>query len=433
MPTSGTNGDTASLPISKACLIIPNAAELAVSTSEDIPISTKIISSVGLVSLSLLASIAQGQGGPSQVLVAPAESIQIAPTMRLVGSIRPRLRSVIAAEVGGIVAELPVEIGDRVKKGQLLCKLRDVTRVAAHAEAVAKQSQMNAALEEANAMLQKAAFENERIEGLWKENRSSEKEHNDASAEHRAAVGRAKQAEFALQGQEAIVRMLADNLAQTEILAPFDGVIITKRTEVGAWVGEGGEIVEAVDLSVARARVSVPEAIIAYCKVGGDALVSVDALNSDYPAKISRIVPDADERARTFPVEVDIENANRELRAGMFVSVAVPSGPPGERLVVPKDAVVVRGPSKMLFVVRDGESGAMAMPLPVTVVSEVKDKVAVDAAGLAAGDRVIIRGNEYMFAPGPVIVLPNKSDAQGTDNSADTAARVATTQSSSEG
>lgn len=353
--------------------------------------------------------------------------------MRLVGTIRPRMRSVIAAEVSGLVAELPVDIGDEVRKGQILCKLRNVTRVAEHAEAVSRLSELEAALEEANAMLDKAAFESQRMTALWEEKRATEKEYTDARADHRAAKGRASQAEYALQAQRAVVEVLADRLSQSEIRAPFDGVIVTKRTEVGAWVELGGEIVELVDLTVVRARVNVPEAIIGHCKVGCDALVRVDALKSDYPAKISRVVPDADERARTFPVEVDVENPERALRAGMFVSVAMPSGPSGKQLVVPKDAVVVRGAGRTLFVVREGEKGATAMPVSVSIISEVRDRLAVEASGLSAGDRVVVRGNEYMFAPGPVVVVSDTAGDSGGRGTTKAAVHGATTQPSDEG
>lgn len=353
--------------------------------------------------------------------------------MRLVGTIRPRLRSVIAAEVSGLVAELPVDIGDEVRRGQVVCKLRNVTRVAEHAEAVSRLAELKAALEEANAMLDKAAFESQRMTALWEEKRATEKEYTDARADHRAAEGRAHQAEYALQAQKAVVEVLADRLSQTEIRAPLESVIVTKRTEVGAWVEQGGEIVELVDLTVVRARVNVPEAIIGHCKVGCDALVRVDALKSDYAAKISRVVPDADERARTFPVEVDVENPSRELRAGMFVSVAMPSGPSGKRLVVPKDAVVVRGAGRTLFVVKEGEKGATAMPVAVSIISEVRDRLAVEASGLSAGDRVVIRGNEYMFSPGPVIVVSDSAAVPEDGGATKTAVHAATTQPSDEG
>jgi RND family efflux transporter MFP subunit len=176
-------------------------------------------------------------------------------------------------------------------------------------------------------------------------------------------------------------------------------------------VDQGGEVFDLVDLSTVRVRVAVPESIIGFCQVGALAQVSVEALGKVYPGRISRVIPDADERARTFPVEIDLANAAGELKAGMFVRSAVPSGPKAERLVVPKDAVVVRGPLSMIYVVRGSEEGRMAVPTPVEILSEVMDHVAVQAQGLSSGDQVVVRGNEYMFGPTAVSVMSTPEGA----------------------
>lgn len=346
------------------------------------------------------------QMGPSKVAVAEAMMAEVEPTIRVVGTIRPWLRTVVAADVAGLVAELPVEEGDFVQKGRLLCKLRDVSHEAALAEARARRDELAAALAEQKALEDKAQFEAQRIASLWKLERSTEKEYRDADADYRAAVVRTLQAEHALTAHEAVVTRMADNLERTRILAPFDGDVIAKRTEVGAWVDPGGEIVEMLELSRVRVRVNVPEAAIDHCNIGDDALVSVAATGEDYPAKVSRVISSGDDRARTFPVEIDLPNPDGRLRAGMFASAAVPSGKKASRLVIPKDAVVLRGGTQSIYVVHASESGQMAMPLAVKVIAEIADKVAVEAAGLSEGDRVVVRGNEYMFGPSPVVIVP---------------------------
>jgi len=159
-----------------------------------------------------------------------------------------------------------------------------------------------------------------------------------------------------------------------------------------------------IDLSRVRVRVAVPEATIAFCRPKSRATVTAEAVGKQYAAVISRVIPDADQQARTFPVEIDIDNPKGELKAGMFVRVAVPSGPSRRAAVVPKDAVVLRGPTRMVFVVRTTKAGSVAAPVPVKIVAELLDEVAVAAKGLRSGDRVVVRGNEYMFGPGPVIV-----------------------------
>ncbi len=363
-----------------------------------------------LVFLPIGKCLAQGRG-PSPVEVSSVESLKLAPTIKLVGTVRPRRRTVVATEIAGQVVSVPIDEGEQVVQGQTLCRLRAGPRKLAHAEGLARQSEMTALLAVQTAELAKARFEMERTARLWKEQRSSEKERFDSQADFDAAKARLEQAKQALEAQKVIVVGLADNLDRTAIAAPFDGIIVRKRTEVGSWVNQGGAIVELLDLSTVRVRVPVPEKMIAFCEIGAGVVVSVDAIGMTYVGSVSRVIPEADERARTFPVEIDIPNPAGTLKAGMFVRCAMPSGLAARRLVVPKDAVVVRGPMSMIYVVRASEQGQIATPTPVEIVSEVADKVAVAAPGLAAGDVVVVRGNEYMFGPTPVLPMPRSGGA----------------------
>lgn len=378
---------------------------------------------LGLISARL--SLAQGHG-PNRVEVVAAIQRDVAPTIRLVGTVRPRRMATVTAEVAGQVASLPVDDGDFVTAGDVLCRLRDAPRRFVHAEAVARVAGLEASLLVSEAELRKAAYEKDRMQRLWKENRSSDKERNDTLANFDAATARRDQARFAVDAQRLVADRLADDLARTIIRAPFDGHIIAKQTEIGSWVEQGGGVVDLMDLSVVRVRVDVPESYIAFCRIGAAASVMVEALNEDFSGRISRVIPNADPRARTFPVDIDIPNKDGKLKGGMFVRAAVPSGPRARRLLIPKDAVVMRGPLPMVFVVRRSEQGQMAELLPVDVLSEVMDYVAVKVPGLSAGEWVIVRGNERMRGPGPVIaslrkdttifeMLPSDDDGRSPD------------------
>jgi len=362
------------------------------------------------------------------VEAAPAGRERNSPTMRLVGTVRPRLRSVLAAEVAGLVVELPVDEGDGVKQGQVLCRLRDHPLRFRHAEASARRAELAASLAAAIAVRNKARFEVDRLSRLYTAGRGTEKEQQDAQADFDAAEARVEQARQALAAQEAVVEALADDLERTVIRAPFDGRVVSKRTEVGSWVMQGGPVLEVIDLSVARVRISVPESIVRFCGVGAEVGVAVEALGKTFSGTVARIIPEGDEKARTFPIEVDIHNPQTDLKAGMFVRAAVPSGPAVDALVVPKDAIVLRGPVSMVFVIRETPQGLVAMPLPVEIVSEILDRAAVRAPGLEAGDLVVVRGNEYMFSPTPVAIIPRENSAGGLPVSAAGEASPATTQ-----
>ncbi len=360
------------------------------------------------------ARVCVGQGhGPTRVEVSPAIEREVAPTARLVGTVRPRLRTTVAAAVAGIVEKLEIDDGDVVVAGQVLGRLRDATYKYAHAEAAARVAELTAAQAVSAAELRKAEFEHRRTERLHEQGRSTEKERSDALREFQAARSRVAQADGAAAAAKAVAALLAYELARTEIQAPVAGVIVARHTQVGAWLDRGGDVVDMVDLSTVRVRVSVPEAYVSFCAVGAEVLVTVDALRRDFSGRVGRVIPDADKQARTFPVDVDIPNPAGELMPGMFVRASVPCGRRARRVLVPKDAVVLRGDVPMVFVVRTAGDGQMAEMLPVRIISEMVDYHALEASGLSAGDLVVVRGNEFMPGPGPVKSIPH-AEADGS-------------------
>lgn len=348
---------------------------------------------------------ALGQGAPVQVETTPVVVRNSAKTIALVGTVYPLRRSVVASEVSGFVAALPIDLGDPVEKGAELCRLRDDTRRFARDESQATLERLKAAADEAEAVRKKWEFEKKRVEGLWASRTCSEKEFQDATAEYAGAVARADAARHAADSQRAMVFMAEDNLEHCLIRAPFAGTVVAKRTEIGQWLEQGGAVAEILALDTARVRVNVPETAITFATVGESVSVQFDAIAGTFEGTISRVSPDADPKARTFPVEIDLPNPERRFKAGMFARAEFPVGERRERMAVPKDAVVRRNETTMLFVVRAGEHGSMAMPTPVQIVSEYAAQYAIEGPGLKAGDSVVIRGNERLYGPTPVMVI----------------------------
>ncbi len=351
-----------------------------------------------------------GQPGMARaVVVASVEREAVAPTIQLVGTVRPRLRTVVATEVSGLVAELPVEEGDSVAKGAVLCKLRETQRQLALAESKARLSELGDVIVEREALLRQAEFEAQRMEGLYKLERCTEKEFRDAREVYEAAKGRHQQAVHGHAAYQATVDRMADDVARMTIRAPCDGFVVTKRTEIGSWLELGGDVVELIDLSTVRVRVSAPESAASWCRPGESVMVHIDALQRSFDGKIARRVPDADPQARTIPIEADVANPHAEILAGMFARVAVPNGPQRVAPVVPKDAVVVRGAQQMVFSITETAEGFLAVPVPVKIESELADRVSISGPGVDELRAVVIRGNEYMFGPSPVALSPESA------------------------
>ena len=135
--------------------------------------------------------------------------------------------------------------------------------------------------------------------------------------------------------------------------------------------------------------------------------VRVDALKRSFVGKIAHIIRQADERARTFPVEIELDNHDGVLASGMFARATLASGPSAIVMTVPKDAIVEKAGVSYVATVMPGQQGGLVGVLTaVTLGSDVGDFIAVTSGNIQVGTRVITRGNETMKRfPKPVRIV----------------------------
>lgn len=390
-------------------------------------------------------------GQPPAVSVVEARAWQVPATIKVVGSIEPNTRSLIASEVAGIVEDVPVEEGDRLEKGALICQLRSTTRKLALEEAEARVNRLDkvlaeleagtrqedidrakAEMEEARALYEKWQKELERIEGLRSRGSAAQKEYNDAVGETAAArerLNRAKAAyqlavagprkeviaaaRFAVEAERLAVAKLQYDFDQCSIEAPFTGYVTAKHAEVGEWINAGGPVVELIDLETVLVRVDVPESAIAGAHAAkasqAPVTIMVEALGETLRGVVEHVIPQADEKARTFPVELKLDNRSQELKSGMFVRAQVPSGPTVRSVIVPRDAILQRGLTHYVVTVGPGPppaQGTFAMPVPVQLGADVGEWVAVESAMLFPGAKVAIKGHDRVYGPQPAKPTP---------------------------
>lgn len=377
-----------------------------------------------------------------QVAVSAVVEREVPPALRLVGTIRADMTAVVAAEVSGLIVGFEAEEGQFLKAGQVICRLDPTVARLRLEEAQATLAglrehlaelesgerpeeirRLEALVAQAEAVLAKQEFERNRVTGLFERGQSSDKEKHDVEMDYQAAAASLAQARAqldrarngerpeviararqAVAAQAATVARLQRDLDKTEIRAPFAGAVVAKRTEIGEWIGEGGAVCDLLAMDTVRIRADVPERAIVFATVDAPATVEVEAIRTTQAATITRRIPLASPAARTFPVEIDVPNADHGLLPGMFVWVYVPAGPVAPRLMASKDAVVARGTSKQVFVVRPGPAGGtMAVPLAVETGLEIAGEIELIAPELRAGDQVVTRGNERLFGPTPVV------------------------------
>jgi multidrug efflux pump subunit AcrA (membrane-fusion protein) len=394
-------------------------------------------------------AVAQQQG-PAPVVVAPVKSRSLDLTVTLVGTVQPLTRSTIASETDGLVVVYPVEEGQRLKKGQLIGQLRRVPleidlRAARSALEQARQELLELErgsrpeeIEEARAVWQRAEAEHanaqreaDRRKDLYEQQVIAIEQYqiaatNATAAQERVLEARAiyeriktgprqeriDQAKAQVRAKEAAVESLEDKLARTAIAAPFSGIVVKEHTEVGQWLSQGDPVVELLDLSTVEVTVPVPERYVAQVSRGDITPLALDALpGSAFTGSVTRIVPQADAESRTFPVKVKVSNPQGLIKSGMFARVTFSVEKGRKALVVPKDALVNRGPVELLFVVEDG----IVHQVAVKRGHSTQGWVAVEGP-VKEGQLVVIRGNERLRDGMPVTILPpEKAGASSVD------------------
>ena len=324
---------------------------------------------------------------PSPVRVAPVLQREVKRTVTLVGTVEPWKRSVVASEVEGLVRAFAAKEGVKVKRGNVLARLRTRTLQIRLDSAVA-------IYRESHARYERAKRDLKRVRALFKRELVTQKDFDDAVAEEAALKERLSQL-------DAEIRQVRDSLNKSTVVAPFDGWITQEFTEIGQWVEEGGPIVEMVDLLRVQVEVPLPERYVSHIQIHDPVTATFDGLPSfEAQGRVFSLVAQADRTARTFPVKVEIPNPALAIKSGMVSRVTLRIDRPHQGLVIPKDALVLRGGNTFVFRVNEGTVDQ----IPVTAVLHVEGLVEIEGP-VQAGMDVVVEGNERLFPGQPVRVL----------------------------
>jgi RND family efflux transporter MFP subunit len=299
--------------------------------------------------------------------------------IELPGSVESRTESLVASEVAGLVVELAAREGKTVRKGETIAKLRS-DRLELQLEAA------EAELREAEARLTQAGSNLERSKDLFNSEVLSRRQLDEAMSEYDAWRGRTER----LQAMIARIKL---DIERSAVRAPFAGVVVAERCEVGEWVDKGDPVVELISLYDLQVRVDIPERYFRNMNLGAAATVRFESLPGyELIGKVSAIVPRANAQSRTFPLKIRIKNKDGKVGAGMLAKVSFPAGESHSATVVPKDAVITRGAERYVYLIggdstvsRVSVETGVAMGSWVEIQSEVRP-----------GAKVVTRGNERL-------------------------------------
>ena len=367
-----------------------------------------------------LACVAWGQGPPpSPVRTAEVVRREVIERRMVTGELRAPHRALVASWEPGVVEDCPIEVGEIVKRGDLLARLDGERLEIERRTLLAEREQALAELEQERAERDRWREESVSMEDASARGASNAKERREAAASLRAGEARALAAEQFISVIDSRIELLTRRLKDMHIVAPFDGVVLRRVTESGQWLGAGDSVAEVMRTDTLEAWLDVPQGylapFVAARRVGDEGMVlRVDATGKLVEFNDARILPMIDERARTFRVVASTPNPEGILAPGLSLSAWVPTGATGERLLVPVDAVMRGETGTYVYALRpgQGEGQTRVMPVPVRIVFELPGEAVVEG-GLAPGDRVVTEGNERLYPTAPVRAV----DAAGAGGS----------------
>ena len=330
---------------------------------------------------------AQGPPGtpPAQVRYTQAREHTLRRSLALPGSVEARTTSTVASSVAGLVVEFPAKEGLRVEAGQKLAQLRTTTQQI-------QLTSQKASLREAEARLKLAETRLKRARELFQQGIIAQQEADDAQSEFNAWQGR-------VDSLTAEVARIEDEIERCTIIAPFGGVVTRELTEVGQWVITGGPVVSLLAIDEVEIRIEVPERYFSSIRVGVNTSVTFESLPGlVLQGRVISVIPQADAQSRTFPAKVLVSNRSGRIGAGMLAAVSFPAGETYRATMIPKDAVVTRGPRQFVYRVNGDNT---VEELAVETGSGAGAWIEV-RGGVLAGDKVVTRGNERLRPGQPV-------------------------------
>jgi len=258
---------------------------------------------------------------PVSVQTARVTLSPIPSRVEVVGTVQAVLQATIAARVSGMIVEVPVVMGSRVRKGQLLVQL--------------SAEEISARALQAQAQLAQARRNLEREEKLLKENASTPET--------------VKGMRDMLAIAEAGFREAKSLLSYTTITAPFSGVITRKIVSAGDLAVPGAPLLQLEDSSRLQVVASLPESMAARIRNGDHLDVRIPAAETTLSGSVAEISPVIDPRSRTTRIKIDIKS-DPGIKSGMFARVRLPVAD-RTSLMVPIQAVVPFGQLDKVFVV----------------------------------------------------------------------------------
>lgn len=330
-------------------------------------------------------------------------------------------QTTLSVKVPGRLGSISVDLGSVVKRGQVIAQIspEDYSLRVQQAQAALAQARVRLGLSpdgnddaidpektstirQARAVYDEARFNRDRAAKLVEQGVIAKAEFDSVNSAFKVAEGRYQDAYEEVRNRQGVLAQRKSELAlaqqqlkDTSVVAPLDGVVQEKRASVGEYLAAGAPVVNVVRMDPLRLRAEIPERESRTVHAGQDVRVTVEGDANVYLGKIMRLSPVIAEQNRVLMVEADVRN-NGTLRPGSFAHAEIVTNDAKMAVTVPNNAIVTFAGIDKVIVVQNGK----ALERPITtgrrspefteIVNGVNvgEKVVIDPGNLQSGQAV---------------------------------------------
>ncbi len=336
-----------------------------------------------------------------QVTFVKAEKVgigDISSNIKVSGKIKPSKEVTLVSKMSGKVTQLKVQVGQKVRQGDLLVLLDDndiQAQINLHEASIgvskAGQQQAIIAYQEAEKNLA-------RMKALYAQGAIPEKDlENAENAFAKAAASydpNSVSTQTAAQLRQAQAQLDAAriNLANTRITAPIDGIVASVNIEAGEMANPSAPLLTIVNTDQMIVEGNLAESEINFAKLGDKVQVEVlSASTKPFDGIVENVSPIASSNVKAYPIEVRIENSSQLIKGGMTAQITMVAEAKKDVIVVPKEAVLDKGEKFVVYVVQNNKAQERVVEIGLTT-----DAKAEITKGLEVGEQVVVSGQQYL-------------------------------------
>ena len=341
---------------------------------------------------------------PPAVSVTTVETGDLTASLALSGSLSARSRVAVVPKMSGTLIRVPVDIGARVRQGEVVA-LQDTRELDAQVDAAtAMVAVAKASVEQAEATLANAQIEAERSKNLFEKGALARQRLDASETALRSATAQRSLALATAQQAEASLRRAREVRRDATLTAPTGGVVVERNYDAGALVGPGDTkgVVVVADTRELKIEAGVSELEAGRLRVGMPAVLSVQARpGKTWTGRVVALAPEIDARNRHFQVEVRVQNPGDELLSGMYATAAIETGRVSAGLLVPREAVATREGARVVF--RVANDTVSAVRVSEGLGNETRIQI---LSGLSRGDLIVADGRKPIELGTKVRAIP---------------------------